>query len=213
MDRLEIIVKYGEYLLENGKEPSTVYKFSKELGIPEVEFYQYFSGFKQMNAEIFKKLWDDSVALSHSIEDYFAMDAKEQLLNFYFILFENLKMNRSLILLLLGKASATPDYIAKEIKVKFDLFISELDFQPLPNQDKLPKAVNEFKEMAKNGVLWKHFLAVLMFWRDDHSANFRNTDIYIEKTIDTGFEVASYQPAQKIIDLAKFIWKEKGHKI
>lgn len=213
MTRTEILEKYSHYLLENGREPATVYKFAQESGLAEEEFYAFFSGFQQMDGEIITKLWDDSLALTRSIEGFHAMAAKEQLLNFYFILFENFKMNRSLILLILQKKPQLSAYISATLKNRLQEFTATLNFPARQNSEYLPKTVVELQERGKDEILWKHFVSVLMFWRDDHSAGFQNTDIFIEKTIDTGFEVAEYNPAHKIIDLAKFIWKEKKYRL
>lgn len=213
MTRTEILEKYSEYLLEEGKEPATVYKFAKDLGISEEELYSFFSGFKQMDGEILIKLWDDSLRLARSIEGFSAMSAKEQLLNFYYIFFENLKINRSLILLILKKRQQLSAYISATLKNRLSEFTDTLNFNQPAHFGHLPKSVVQLKERGKSELLWKHFLSVLMFWIDDHSSNFQNTDLFIEKTIDTGFEVAEYNPANKIIDLAKFIWKEKNHKL
>lgn len=213
MERLEILEKYSNYLLENAKEPATVYHFAKDIGLSEEEIYRHFSGFKQMNAEIIKKIWDNSLNLAMSIDGYAVMGAKEQLLNFYYILFENLKMNRSLVLLILEKGNGLPPYLNAQVRNKFNEFVNMLNFTEQPHSDKLPKAAREMQIKARQEIMWKHLVSVLMFWRGDHSANFENTDLYIEKSVDTGFEVAEYSPAGKIADLAKFIWKEKFHKI
>lgn len=213
MTRTEILQKYSEYLLEEGKEPATVYKFAKHLDISEEEFYVFFSGFQQMDGEIILKLWDDSLGLAKSIEGFSAMTAKEQLLNFYYIFFENLKMNRSLILLIFQKRPLVSSYISATLKNSLSQFVDTLNFTQTTYYEHTPKSVIELRERRKKEILWKHFISVLMFWRDDHSSNFQNTDLFIEKTIDTGFEVADYNPAHKIIDLAKFIWKEKNHKL
>lgn len=213
MTRTEILERYSDYLIEEGKEPATVYKFAKNLEISEEEFYVFFSGFQQIDGEIVTKLWDDSLRLARTIEGFDSMSAKEQLLNFYYIFFENLKMNRSLILLILKKHPQLSVYMSAMLRGRLSEFTDTLNFNQPPHSEHLPKAVLELKERGKNELLWKHFLSVIMFWIDDHSSNFQNTDLFIEKTIDTGFEVAEYNPANKIIDLAKFIWKEKNHKL
>jgi hypothetical protein len=41
--------QYVNYVLENGHEPESVYKFAKKLKIEESDFYEHFNSFKQIN--------------------------------------------------------------------------------------------------------------------------------------------------------------------
>ena len=209
MNKNEIMEKYSNYLLENGQEPKNVYTFAKELSMQEDEFYNYFSGFRMMNAELLNKMWDNSQNLATSIEGYENMTAKEQLLNMYFIFFENLKMNRSLALQILEKERKLPPTLLLQVKTKFRNFIKTLNFEEGTISKKLPENVKSVKGRAQEEVLWNHFISLLVFWRTDDSPGFEKTDVYIEKTIDTGFEFAEYRPLRKVTDLGKFLWKEK----
>ena len=58
-------------------------------------------------------------------------------------------------------------------------------------------------------MTWFQFLFTLKFWIEDTSLSFEKTDIFIEKTIDTGFELMDNVPLRKVFDLGKFLWKEK----
>lgn len=209
MNKEEILERYSNYLLDNGEEPKSIYAFAKELGMQEEEFYNYFSGFKLMNAELLKKLWDNSENLARSIEGYGEMTAKEQLLNMYYILFENLKMNRSLVLQILEKYRKLPPTLMLQLKTKFKNFIKTLNFEENQLLRKVSARIDEVKGRAQEEVLWNHFISLLVFWRTDDSPGFEKTDVFIEKTIDTGFEIAEYQPLRKIADLGKFLWQEK----
>jgi len=39
----QLVSKYIDILLETGKQPASIYTFSKELGIDESTFYKHFS--------------------------------------------------------------------------------------------------------------------------------------------------------------------------
>ena len=56
---------------------------------------------------------------------------------------------------------------------------------------------------------WLQFLLTLRFWMDDASPRFEKTDIFIEKSVNTTFDVLDTTPVKSIIDLGKFIFKEK----
>ena len=49
----------------------------------------------------------------------------------------------------------------------------------------------------------------LKFWLEDTSSSFEKTDIFIEKAVNTSFDLISVQPIKSIIDLGKFLFKEK----
>jgi ubiquinone biosynthesis protein COQ9 len=53
-------------------------------------------------------------------------------------------------------------------------------------------------------------LIVLKFWIHDESSNFEKTDVFIEKSIKASFDIRQITPIKSVIDLAKFLWKEKG---
>jgi len=49
----------------------------------------------------------------------------------------------------------------------------------------------------------------MKFWLDDTSEAFEKTDIFIEKSLNTSFELLNTKSLNNIIDLAKFLYKEK----
>jgi hypothetical protein len=49
----------------------------------------------------------------------------------------------------------------------------------------------------------------LKFWIDDTSPGFEKTDIFIEKSVNTSFDVLNVAPIRTLIDFGKFIFKEK----
>ena len=44
---------------------------------------------------------------------------------------------------------------------------------------------------------------------DDTSASFEKTDVFIEKSVNTSFDVLQVTPLKSVIDLGKFLFKEK----
>ena len=55
---------------------------------------------------------------------------------------------------------------------------------------------------------WVQFLFVLKFWLNDHSKGFEKTDILIEKSVNTAFDLIDTKPVESLFDLGKFLWKE-----
>jgi hypothetical protein len=208
----KILSDYGNYLLTHGERPKNIFVFAKENHFDEKEFYQFFSSFEHLEKEILKHFFQKSLELSLEIEGYEDMSAKERLLNLYFIFFENLTMNRSLVLMILEKKNLSTLQKLHELKSEHQKFIKTLDFNDLEILEKAKDSIKNFNEKSREEALWLHFLSIVEFWQKDESPSFEKTDLFIEKTIDTGFEFLNNEPLKKIIDLGKFLWKEKFQK-
>jgi ubiquinone biosynthesis protein COQ9 len=50
---------------------------------------------------------------------------------------------------------------------------------------------------------------ILKFWMEDESPAFEKTDIFIEKSVKASFELMNITPIESLIDLGKFLYKEK----
>ena len=208
----KVLSDYGNYLLTHGERPKNIFVFAKENHFDEKEFYQFFSSFEHLEKEILKHFFQKSLELSLEIEGYEDMSAKERLLNLYFIFFENLTMNRSLVLKILEKKNLSTLQKLHELKSEHQKFIKTLDFNDLEILEKAKDSIKNFNEKSREEALWLHFLSIIEFWQKDESPSFEKTDLFIEKTIDTGFEFLNNEPLKKIIDLGKFLWKEKFQK-
>ena len=208
----KVLSDYGNYLLTHGERPKNIFVFAKENHFDEKEFYQFFSSFEHLEKEILKHFFQKSLELSLEIEGYEDMSTKERLLNLYFIFFENLTMNRSLVLMILEKKNLSTLQKLHELKSEHQKFIKTLDFNDLEILEKAKDSIKNFNEKSREDALWLHFLSIVEFWQKDESPSFEKTDLFIEKTIDTGFEFLNNEPLKKIIDLGKFLWKEKFQK-
>ena len=56
---------------------------------------------------------------------------------------------------------------------------------------------------------WLQFMFILKFWMEDGSPGFEKTDIAIEKSVTTIFQIFESAPLEKIVDFGKFLYKEK----
>ena len=57
---------------------------------------------------------------------------------------------------------------------------------------------------------WMQMIMILKFWINDTSPSFEKTDIFIEKSVNTSFDVLNVTPLKSIIDFGKFLFKEKS---
>ncbi|AXT20339.1 TetR/AcrR family transcriptional regulator [Flavobacteriaceae bacterium AU392] len=203
-----IITYYIDYVLENGENPSSVYKFSKDHNFEESEFYQFFSSFIAIEKEIFSQFLVNTLSLLEKNEEYTSFDARHKLLSFYFTFFEMLTANRSYVVYVLNKHKNTLKSLAalEGLRTHFKTYIDSLDIDKIElKQEKIQK----IQEKSIQEGAWIQLLITLKFWLDDTSPSFEKTDIFIEKSINTTFDVINTQPLKSILDLGKFIIKEK----
>lgn len=203
-----IFAQYSDFLLNHGERPKNVYLFAKENKFEEKEFYHFFSGFDQIEKEMFNYFFVKSVEIVITETPESTNSAKEKLLNVYFVFFENLTMNRSIVLNMLGQNKLQHLKTVETLRISFFNFISTLDFKEWEVVKNSNENIQKINEKSRQGALWLHLLSVIEFWRSDQSPDFENTDVFIEKTIDTGFEFLDSEPLRKVIDLGKFLWKQ-----
>ena len=209
INKEKLLSLYGDYILSNGEKPKNIYLFAKENDFEEENFYQYFSGFEQIEKEILNHFFTKSLELCKQTENWNEMTSKEKLLNLHFTFFENLTMNRSLVLMILGETKRKEWIILQELRKNFLEFTKQLTFENLEILEKAKESIKNFNEKTREEALWLHLISIIEFWKKDQSPSFEKTDLYIEKTIDTGFEFINNEPLKKVMDLGKFLWKEK----
>lgn len=203
-----IIRQFMDYVLEKGKYPPTVYSFAKDNNFDEKLFYDYYGSFKAVEKDIFNTMFLRTMEILNMSEDFARYDARTKLLSFYFTFFENLTANRSYILHALKKDQGKLSQIEalNGMKKDFKLFIDLLDIEKIDLQN---PNLSKLQNKTMTETAWIQLLVTIKFWMDDESPNFEKTDIFIEKSINTGFDVLDVTPLKSVIDFGKFIWNEK----
>lgn len=204
----DIISLYMDYYLENGESPKSVYHFAKINKFEEKDFYEFFGSFEAIDNHVFKAFFDQTLVLLQKSEEYESFDARNKLLSFYFTYFELLTANRSFVLSIFGNGDPSMKSlkVLKELRSAFSDYIAELEIETLDlKQEKLEK----LKDKSIKETSWTQFMLTLKFWMEDSSAGFEKTDMFIEKSVNTGFDLLDVKPLKSIIDLGKFLYKEK----
>lgn len=206
----DIITFYMDYVLEHNEQPKSVYIFAKANNFEESKFYQFFGSFDAIEKHVFKVFFDNTLKDLHTSEDYQSFDARNKLLSFYFTFFENLTANRSYVMYALHKHKNTMKslQLLSELKKSFTLYIDSLDIETL---DIKQEQIDKIQQRALQESAWLQLLLTMKFWMDDISASFEKTDIFIEKSVNTSFDVLNIAPLKSVIDFGKFIFKEKMH--
>lgn len=208
INEIHIVTKYIDTILTTGKPPKSIYVFSKELTIEESEFYQYFSSFKHLEERIFALFFENAISVLEKNEDFGKYDSKNKVLSLYFTYIEILTANRSYVLLALKGASNSFEYAKKlkGLKKVFGNFTETLDIDKIEiNQETIEK----FQDKGIKEGFWLQFLMIIKYWMEDTSSSFEKTDLFIEKSVLASFDVLETKPAKSIIDLGKFLLKER----
>lgn len=198
---------YIDYLLTEGKQPTSVFAFCKHLGIEETTFYEEFGSFKSLEKSIWKSFFTKTTFALASDKNYAAFSAREKVLTFYYSFTEVLKQNRSFVLLQLHdwKTPTTFPSNLKAIKKEFDPWINEILNQAKGSQE---ISARPYIEKQYPTLLWVHFLFILHFWIKDDSTAFERTDMAIEKSVTLAFDALAHGLFEQVLDFGKFLYQQ-----
>lgn len=204
-----IITKYMESVLENNHEPKNVYKFCKEHNIIESEFYTFYGSLDAVKKDVWVKFFENAVLTIEKEEAFESYSDKNKLLTLFFTLFEILTLNRSYVLFSLKENDKGIKNLnaLKDFRNQFKEFVvSIIESNVLDNTGKINKIA---KPVFSEGA-WIQFLFLLRFWMNDNSKGFEKTDVLIEKSVNTVVDLLDTKPFESLLDLGKFLWKEKN---
>ncbi|MFQ3575652.1 MAG: TetR family transcriptional regulator C-terminal domain-containing protein [Cytophagales bacterium] len=206
MEKKDILKKYVEFALENGKEPSNMYQFAKLLNVEEKSLYECFTSLDSLESEVWKNTFETAISRLNADENYFNYSAKEKLLAFFFTWVEELAEIRSFVLMKKCKFDLPEEKSLKESKEVFLDYISDV-----LRLGKETKEISDRMWISNNygNALWLEVLFILRFWINDKSPKFEKTDAAIEKAVNFSFELMGSNILDAALDLGKFVWANK----
>jgi AcrR family transcriptional regulator len=207
MENREKIKKgYIEYLLENDRQPASVYLLAKQLGISDADFYQAFNSLNAVEEAIWKDFFDEARLKTESQETYVQYSVREKLLSFYYIWIEVLKTNRSFVEYRVTRnyphAYTLPN--TSLFRQAFKEYINELLREGRTTTEVVHRPF--LIERYADGF-WQQALYILNFWVKDVSQNFEQTDALIEKSVNTSFDLVGRTPVDSLFDYFKFVYQ------
>lgn len=199
---------YSTQVLEHEKEPKSVYLFCKKNKIEETDFYKSFASLEDIKESIFSKFFDNAYTLIIKEKGFDAQVPKEKLLSFYFTFFEVLLLNRSYVLFILSNSGEKMQKLSslRRLRNSFKQFASGLIEQGNTSKQSI---LTKHPELIFSEGAWLQLLFLLKFWMEDSSPGFEKTDMAIEKSVQTVFELFDNTPLDSVIDFGKFLWNEK----
>ncbi|AGC76308.1 AcrR family transcriptional regulator [Nonlabens dokdonensis] len=204
----DILTAYMDYVLEHEKTPKSVYKFAKDNNMSEQEFYQFFGSFDGLRKDIWNTFFTMTMDVAHKNEDYAHFSNREKMLTFFYTFFELLTLNRSYVLYTLKENQHMMSKMEqlKGLRKHVKNFAKDLIMQR--NEDKSNILLERSETIYSEGA-WVQMLFLIKFWMEDDSAGFEKTDMAIEKSVNTIFDVFDNTPLDAVFDFGKFLWKER----
>jgi hypothetical protein len=204
----DILTMYMDYVVEHHSKPDSVTSFTEIHALDEEVFYTHFTSFKDVEKDIYLLLFENALAILKQTPEYVSFTKKDKMLSLYYTFFENLSLNQEFIKINLKgfenqlKALAT----FSRLKRGFTAFVEDLNLETISlNVD----TIENIQKRTIKESFWIQFLFTMKFWLDDTSEDFEKTDIFIEKSLNTSFELLNTKSLHNIMDLAKFLYKEK----
>jgi len=202
---------YMDYVLTEGQQPASVYKFAKKNKMTEAEFYNYFGTFEGLEQNIWADFASQTITEIKTQEVWPQYSSREKALSFFYSFFELLKGNRSFALYSFKKAPkglGTPR-IFDQMKPIFENFAEEILNEGIESAE-----LSDRKFFAKKykDALWLQVGFVLNFWMNDSSAGFEKTDEAIEKGVNVTFDLFQRSPIDNLLEYGKFLAKNGGIK-
>lgn len=203
-----IIDAYKSYLLLHGEQPKSVYKFCLDLEMKEEDFFNQFGSFEAIDRVIWKDFAASTSSRLQADPSFSNFTAREKLLTYYFALAEVLKTNRSYVLLL-SRNHNRPEFLPnflKDFKISFEQFLEQVLHDGLSKNE---IAKRPFLDKRYPDLFWIHMSFFLLYWKDDTSKGFENTDAFIEKSINLAFDLIGKGALDTAVDFIKFLYQSK----
>lgn len=202
-----ILNLYMDYVLEHEKKPKSVYKFCKENNIKEETFFEAYCSFESLEKAVWSTFHNHTMGLLEK-QGRDTMSPKNQLLTYYFTLFELLSANRSYCLMVLGENKMMTTYLQQLSHLRKHIKDFSKELIEEGNSNKAYK-IFQHQDGIFSEAVWIQFMFLLRFWLKDTSAGFEKTDVAIEKSVQTAFDIFETQPLESLLDFGKFLWKEQ----
>ena len=197
---------YRDHVLTEGKRPATVFKFCKDLGITENEFYEQFGSFDGLEKSIWQGYLKQTIKRLQSDKNFAGFSCREQILAFYYTLTDTLKEDRSFVLNQWKEwknPAALPGFL-RTFRKDFDQWIKSVLAQGKQSGE---IATRPYLDDRYDHLFWLHLMFTIQFWSQDDSPGFEKTDVAIEKSVNLAFDLVGKGVLDNALDFGKFLYQ------
>lgn len=207
ISRESIVTMFMDYVLEHEEVPKTVYKFCKVNSIQESDFYLHFGSISTLQKGIWTTFFDNASSVMMKNKEYQDFSNRDKMLTFFYTFFEVLTLNRSYVLFAMEQSNNTLKNMEQLKGMRRNVKEFAKGLIVAGNENKNTKITKHNPQLFSEGA-WLQFMFLLNFWKSDDSAGFEKTDVAIEKSVNTIFDVFDNTPLENILDFGKFLYKE-----
>jgi hypothetical protein len=207
ISRESIVTMFMDYVLEHEEVPKTVYKFCKINSIQESDFYLHFGSISTLQKGIWTTFFDNASSVMMKNKEYQDFSNRDKMLTFFYTFFEVLTLNRSYVLFSMKQSGSTLKNMEQLKGLRKGIKEFSKGLIEAGNENKNIKITKHNPQLFSEGA-WLQFMFLLNFWKSDDSAGFEKTDVAIEKSVNTIFDVFDNTPLENILDFGKFLYKE-----
>lgn len=203
ISREDWISAYVDYVLEEGREPASVFKFAKNLEAKEGDFYQEFASFRSLESVIWRGMFNDTLETLNNDPDYANYDARQKGLAFFYTFVEHAKQNRSFMMARFPRGAcafrsqALCSLRKGYVEYAENLLIDGQNDGSVADRGRANEIYPKFS--------LAHFFFIIEGFLEDDSAAFERTDVLIEKSVNLGFDLVGAQIIDSAIDFLKFV--------
>jgi len=208
IDQQFIIEKYMNYVLENDGYSKSVYRFCKDVKIEEEDFYNCFGNLEGIDKAIWNTFFTSSLEVMNKNKGYLGFSSRDKMLTLFYTLFETFTLNRSYVLFALKRYDMPLKNLVQLKGIRTHILNFSKELIEADNDENKLKITKNPVSIFSEGA-WLQFLFLLNFWINDESSAFEKTDMAIEKSVNTIFDLFDNTPLNSILDFGKFLWKEK----
>jgi len=202
-----ILTAYMDAVLEHEVHPKSVYKFCKSAKIDEAAFYEHFNSMYALAAAVWSTFHENTLTTLEKSKEIAGFSNREKVLMYLFTFFENLTLNRSYVAFVLSEVHSNWKELKmlKALRTDYKGFIEGL----IADENELNSSgIFKYNKQFFAEAAWAQFLVLLKFYLNDDSKGFEKTDVFIEKSVNTVFDVFDNTPLESALDLGKFLFKE-----
>lgn len=173
---------------------------------------QNFSNLKMKGKEINEKwieLLDHTINGLDSDPNFEHYPIREKSLSFFYTFLFELSKETNIDKIIPSDFQIISPFYKKGIKSlrqEFLVFFESLIENGLQTGEIKSRA---FVSTHYNKLLWQSFLAIILFWYKDKSAQKEQTDLFVERVIHLVFDIYAPNALDASFDLIQFLWKNK----
>lgn len=205
VDKDQIRKEFVRHYCKTGESPTSIFSFCDDLGFPEAEFYNYYTSFEQIEAEIWKDAFDRAFEQISKDDALAELSVRDRYLTFCFAWLEVLKEQRSFFQLHFNKQwGSLPGKALRELRghVKSSFQTWVIEGSSNGEIERRFKVSDHYDE-----ALWVLLLFITGFWVKDSSPQFEKSDAAIEKSVNLAFDLLSKGSVDSALDLGKFLFQ------